>query len=329
MKGSASTIRAAVGAPASDETLSSVVDRIAGFWEVDRSSILTSTVVDGKDEDLDAPSAGTLAVLASITGFAEPTFDAIALEDSIDLLLTQHRFGYCPRCWEDDRAQGREPYFRQSWAFISALSCMHHGTLLYAWITNSRGQRRPAPSLVMSRRSDEIWEGDLAHAKKKVDRDILQPLVALAEKAASALTWGTPWPKSWRGNPEAGKTLVALLATNPTSYLSSLPMDRLLPVGPDDRWFARHRWSVAPSSAEKAAHPLRDIGDPAIRRTLWWGIGRTIVPGWKPLRLFGQFAAYDDVNMWWALDVAESISDQSAEAYRNLSNTLGFSRVRS
>jgi hypothetical protein len=319
------SIHVAIDAPAPDETLSSVLDRAASFWGVDRSAVVAAMELGGGICDPDAPSPAAMSAIASTTGFSEESLDALVMDDSDELVLPARRISYCPKCWAEDWAQRRDPYFRRSWSYVASLMCERHGTLLYAWETDARGNRLSPPTRIRPHPSDAVWQSHVTHADHETDMRILKPLVAHASHAIATFRDAAKWPIGWRGNSETGRALIALLATNPAPYSERLAMDRLVPRGPDMQWFAGHRSSSRTTPSVCALAPIRRIGNPAYRRTLWWLIARTIVVGWSPLPIRGGYGVCIDIERWWRISVGNAISDHAVQAYRNLGHALGIS----
>lgn len=317
-----SSVRAAIGPPASDETISSVLDRAANFWGIDRPSLLAAVGASSCGEDDDAPSPITLGAIAEMTGFPPASLAPLTVPDSAQQLQTGHRGGYCPRCWADDVAQQREPYFRRSWASCAALACDLHGNLLYAWEVDNGGLRRPPP--VMRYPDEGIWLSDLAHAASAINACLLKPLLAFARHANAALNDAAAWPIEWRGTPETGRALIRLLTNNPAPYSEHLAMDRLVPEGPDARWFSGHRRASKGGVVDSPVTPLHQMADPAIRRTLWWLLARTVAKDWAPLPLCGNYSTCADSESWWCVFIGSAVSAHAECSYQGLGRALGF-----
>lgn len=70
-----SEVRVAIDGPAADESLSSLLDRSASFWGVDRSAMVAALEFGPADDDPDAPSQAALHTLSLATGFSAARLD--------------------------------------------------------------------------------------------------------------------------------------------------------------------------------------------------------------------------------------------------------------
>lgn len=316
-------VRVSIDAPAADETISSVLDRAAAFWRVERLTLAAELGFGAGDEDLDAPSKRSRHALANATGFSIDVLNGLEISSGPDWLHSECRSAYCPRCWKEDVQQGRSPYFRRTWASCAALSCTNHACLLYAWETDRTGRRRPPPQREQSNRSGTLWLEDLIHAESSKELRSLDSLAAFASRAQSAFQERTPWPTNWRGCVATGRSLMNLLAKNPSPYPERLAMDRLVPDCGDFRWFAGHSRAAEPIHALNI-EPIAQIGSPALRRTAWWLTARTLVPGWAPMPIRGHYGVCGDVRSWWARFVGNAISTHARREYHQLGTALGL-----
>jgi hypothetical protein len=175
-------IRVSISGPAPGETLSSLLDRAASFWGMDRSE-MTAALTHGKGGgDPDAPSPAALHALAMATGFPPHELDEHTTRNVHGLLHWEQRIAYCPRCWAEDVRRGGVPYFRQTWAYCAELACDFHGCLLYAWGKDMHGCRCPLPVPWRSAHLDALWRADLVHAESHKDRRALSTLVVSPEE---------------------------------------------------------------------------------------------------------------------------------------------------
>ncbi|MGA7438938.1 MAG: TniQ family protein [Luteibacter sp.] len=122
-----------IAPPGAGESLSSVVDRAAGLFNVARSNILRQLGCAG-DPDLDIGSESVLGGLSRAM--------SLSIEDLADICLTHgreqqfvrrvERFAYCPLCMADDVQSGSVPWFRLDWSRLWMTHCACHGTPLPA-----------------------------------------------------------------------------------------------------------------------------------------------------------------------------------------------------
>jgi len=315
-------VRVAIDGPAADESLSSLLDRSASFWDVDRSAMAAALEFGPNDDDPDAPSEEALHTLSLATGFSADRLATHRIASKVDWLFSEQRVGYCPCCWAEDAAQKTAPYFRRAWAACTAVACDRHGCLLYAWEVDTQGCRRPPPS-GRSARLDAQWRADLTHAERALDRRGLETLTGFAARAHVAIDCSHTWPSNWRGDAAAGRALTQLLTTNPAPFPERLVMDRLVPDSGDARWFSGHRRATR-SRVESELSPIQRIGDPALRRTAWWLMARTLVIGWPPLPVRGTYGICTSIESWWRRRVGSVVSGHAQRAYADVGRALGL-----
>ena len=317
-----SEVRVAIDGPAHDESLSSLLDRSASFWGVDRSAMAAALEFGLDDGDADAPSQAALHTLSLATGFSATRLDTHRIASDVSWLFPEQRIGYCPCCWAEDAAQGRAPYFRRAWAACAAVACDRHGCLLYAWDVDAQGCRRPPPP-GRSARLNAQWRADLTHAEQALDRRGLETLTGFASRAHVAIERGDAWPSNWRGDAAAGRALTELLTTNPAPFPERLVMDRLVPDSGDARWFSGNRRATR-SRVESEPSPMQRLGDPAMRRTAWWLMARTLVIGWAPLPVRGTYGICTNIESWWRRRVGSVVSGHARRTYADVGRALGL-----
>lgn len=318
-------IHVAIDGPAADETLSSLLDRAASFWGTDRSALAAALAYGADDDDPDAPSPAALAALSDATGFPRERLQERVIATGPGWLRPEQRIAYCPRCWAEDAEQGRAPYFRCRWARCTALGCDRHDCLLYAWEVDAQGRRQLPPS-GRSTRLEAMWRADLVHAERSADLRALHTLTSFADRAHVVLHGADAWPVGWRGNAAAGRALTQLLTTNPAPFPERLAMDRLVPDSGDSRWFAGHR-RASRSTVRDEPGPVRRLGDPALRRTAWWLVARTVVVGWPPLPVRGTYGVCTGIESWWRRRIGGAVSDHARRAYADVGRALGLAEL--
>lgn len=272
-----SEIRVAIDGPADDESLSSLLDRSASFWGVDRSAMVAALEFGPADDDPDAPSQAALHTLSLVTGFSAARLDMHRTASDVCWLFPEQRIGYCPCCWAEDAARGRAPYFRRAWAACTAVACDCHGCLLYAWDVDARGCRRPPPP-GRSARLNAQWRADLTHAERALDRRGLETLTGFAAQAHVAIERGDAWPSNWRGDAAAGRALTQLLTTNPAPFPERLLMDRLVWLFPPEEILAHPEYALTPavSFVRDAIRRLEILPVPYVQTLL--AVGAVLLP---------------------------------------------------
>jgi len=327
-------IRVAIARPAHDETFSSVVDRAAAFWGMDRTGLMGSWMLDeasaAQAADADAPTPDLLSVLAQTIGVDEETMRQTVVDHEDMLVAAAHRIAYCPLCWVEDWEEGRGPYFRRPWCSLAAIKCERHGVPLYPWPRNSRGVRCPPPVRQDTGLHDEVWHHSVNHAHQWRDasdnqslRNLLSDISAFSARAVEALCDGE-FPRDWRGDTCALRDLVVLLATNPAPFAERIPLDRLVPEVSDERMFGGLRRSAAPETSQAGWGAVRQLGSPQVRRTLWWLVARTIDPRWKPMPIRGLPGICYDTQTWWKRRIEASVSGYGLLEAQRVSSQLSL-----
>jgi hypothetical protein len=327
-------VRAAITPPSPDETFSSVVERAAAFWDLGRSELIGSWMPNDAAAadavEADAPTPELSAALAYTIGVKEESLQPTIVGNGDWVVAPGRRVAYCPLCWEEDAAQGRDPYFRRSWCSLAAVQCEHHAVPLRPWLQDARGGRRGPPARHGTHLCREIWLSSVEHARSWLEapsnqylRDVLSKVSTFSTQAISVLQ-GEEFPAQWRGDAQTLKDLIVLLTTNPAPFAERIPLDRLVPSVPDETLFGGQRRAAAPAARREGWKGVRQLGSPQVRRTLWWLIGRTIVPQWKPLPTYGVCGLCHDAQTWWKRRIEMSISAHSRLGVRSIASRLGL-----
>ena len=327
-------VRVAISPPASDETFSSVVDRAAAFWGMERSGLVASWELDATSTvvavEADSPTPNLLAALAHTIGVSDAALRLTIVEANEVTIGGGHRLAYCPLCWSDDCEQGRDPYFRRAWCALSAIRCERHAVPLCPWLRNSQGARYTPPTRQSIRLGDSAWQHNVRYAAAWRDasgsqlmQDVLAEIATFSDQAIKSLQGGE-FPAHWRGDVQTLRDLIVLLTTNPAPFTERIPLDRLVPAVADERLFGSRRGTSAPLSVREGWEAVRRLGSPQVRRTLWWLVGRTIVPQWKPMPLRGLPGVCHDPLTWWKRRIETSVSGHGLLEAQRVASRLGL-----
>lgn len=137
-----------VDSPYPGESMSSFLSRTAQFYLMSTPALLKELLqgqswssLDRRDVDL-APSP----LLEQRLSETVPDWHS-PLEGHENFmrwtLAQRQRLAYCPRCFLEDLAEGKTPYFRNDWIPVLVTSCWKHRTPLFDWeIIRSGGWRQ-------------------------------------------------------------------------------------------------------------------------------------------------------------------------------------------
>lgn len=327
-------IRVAIAPPAHDETFSSVMDRAAAFWRMDRAGLMSSWMLRETSAihaaEVDAPTPALISALAHTIGVKEEAMRQTIVDPDDMLVAEAHRIAYCPLCWLEDSEEGRGPYFRRSWCSLAVIRCERHAVPLCPWPRDLYSGRCGPPMRQSIRFEDDIWRHSLNYATAWRDatdnqplRNALREIAAFSAQAIEALQGGE-FPIHWRGDVNALRDLIVLLTTNPAPFAERIPLDRLVPEVVDEQMFGSRRGTAAPLSAREGWKAVRQLGSPVVRRTLWWLVGRTIVPQWKPMPIRGFPGICYDAQTWWKRRIEASVSGHALLEAQRVSSQLGL-----
>lgn len=331
-------VRVPISPPAIDETFSSVLDRAAVFWGLDRETMISALVPyeasAAHAAEADSPTPALVSAFAAAIGAPPDLVLSTSIENESSTIAPGFRVAYCPLCWDDDKNAGRDPYFRRVWCAMDAILCAVHRIPLDAWATNTLGRRLPPPSACCeSKRADELWLNGLDRARRwESDRnaDVMRTIVVatagFSANAVAALSNSKMDRCDWRGGRDAIERVGLLLATNPAPYAEHLPMDRLVPDVACGYLFSGNRRAAAPSTMEEGWEAVRRLGEPALRRTFWWLIARTVADEWQPLPIRRWAGACSGLESWWYRRVQPALNGHGLQVARDLERCLNISR---
>lgn len=133
-----------------DESISSLVDRQANLWGVNRSSLVLGITHGGIGMaalgDLDVRSRLMfLDTYAEKTGIGRDALEEHCGDRSDPLLDLKDRDAYCPMCFFDDACNGYTPYFRLDWSRVFLTHCRVHQCPFFKWPHVSKDGTRKLP----------------------------------------------------------------------------------------------------------------------------------------------------------------------------------------
>ncbi len=264
-----------IPAPAGDETLRSVLQRAADFYEL-RPDALWQSLAEGVDvsgEDIDWPPDAIIARLAETLEVTPSRVQRLTLDEGEGWLASGARHAYCPSCWREDDGMGRPRHFRRAWAKVLALHCARHSKPLMLWHP-ARGHHAP-------RAGDDITLAEFLADAVDTQPDVRVALNAIHEVAVRldrCLYYGAPWPTSWKASPaEARQMLVHVMTPDgpaESTLLSQAYTNAAL------RPFVHSGPNVPEAGMTQGWERLRRTRDPATRRMALWLVGSWLVPTW-------------------------------------------------
>lgn len=165
----------AIPRPCPGESLSSVFDRAGQLYQRNRDSMLWAIVRGRKFDtaseqvdDWDDPPEWVYPHLADALDMDPAVLKEHAIADDAHVTAPQERIAVCYQCFNDDRAEGRVPYFRREWAMLNRTICPKHRAPLCPWPwVDGRGHRLIPRRHMARRRVIELaaipgtsWRGD-------------------------------------------------------------------------------------------------------------------------------------------------------------------------
>jgi hypothetical protein len=161
---------AAFPVPEPQESLSSWVERIGMFYGTEYEPWLASLLSRAgrfpsparHDVDCDREFR---AHLLRATNLQEHDVPMVLDASSANVLHLSARSAFCPLCWDDDVASGRQPFVRRSWAFWHRIICRQHKTFLSARRRVGLRESQGSPSWTPVWRTRKSWARflDISH----------------------------------------------------------------------------------------------------------------------------------------------------------------------
>jgi len=257
--------------PGPDERLGSVVDRAARLYGTTSGNLLHELIGDREGACIDIDGAGTNVILRIARAIQVSPIDLWRhrLFDHPGLLSPGSRLAFCPMCWSEDQAAGREPGLRRDWARALRTMCSKHREPL----------RLPRPSMSGLERA--------AFSRSDADSNEAEALACLAAiddfgcSLDGALFHRQPWPVGWKVSPLVARELLCWLCFNAGSEEDFAPVCRL--VCPDKALarYVRVPSHPVPPLRGQPWEKFRSIADPSLRRAALWVVGWWACPEWR------------------------------------------------
>lgn len=197
-------LRLRVDPPYDGESLSSFIGRAAQLYGTPLMTLLvdlgrpSGSARRRYDADLNPHPTIQPCLADAVSGWRSPVDAHQGFRHWV--LGPSHRTSYCVRCFEEDLAEGKTPYFRLDWVPVLVTSCWKHQVPLFNWLdTDSAGLRRmprawiqqskedgsaPAFFKEHQRKLDELLKGQAAgtHTRVSAALGCLDALQRLVEK---------------------------------------------------------------------------------------------------------------------------------------------------
>lgn len=141
-------LRLRIDSPYPGESISSVVERAAQFYGMPVPALMNQIMADEvwssrsrRDLDMNPPRALERRLSECIPGWRVSSSDhAVFMKWT---LAQRSRHAYCARCFEEDLAAGRTPYFRYDWIAAMTTFCWVHQAPIFDWeAVDCSGRRR-------------------------------------------------------------------------------------------------------------------------------------------------------------------------------------------
>lgn len=255
-----------ISPPRPDESLRSLVLRVAALYECSASTIWECL---NKDEacpsgDMDLPSCIALRRMGAAIGIRPSTLLAHRQADAQWLLAPSARNIYCPSCWSEDQQRGFPYSIRRSWNWVLRTTCPEHGEPLRLapddWNISSTFVVRSIPSLTNR------------------EEGVLDLIERFGESLEQSLYFGAAWPAAWGIGAHSARQLLLEMSFN-VNTVRDYPQTKFVRASGNLQELIR-----GPKHQEEpAAKPLtwdryRHITDPAIRRAGLWSAAWALVP---------------------------------------------------
>lgn len=260
--------------PGPDERLGSVVDRAASLYGTTGECLLGELVGEGEGDigDVDGGGAAVVASIARAIQIAPRDLWRHRLPDHPSLLAPSARLAFCPACWQEDRAAGREPGLRREWAGVLRTMCALHAEPLRLSGPFLRGSEA-----MLSRRGNHSAEEDGAACLAAIDH--------FGRTLEGALFLGKPWPTDWVLSPLRARAVLLAVSLNLGEDDAFPAVSRLVYPSLLAGCVRVPQHSISPLRGEPW-EAFRAIADPSLRRAALWLTAWFACPcwnqGWRP-----------------------------------------------
>ncbi len=251
--------------PMRDESLRSVLNRAAAFYECTSFQVWASLNSDDPRPvgDVESPSGAALHRMAAAIGMPASDLLAHRLPDAPWLLEPHARNIYCPMCWDEDSVRGEPCSIRRAWTWLLRTTCPQHGCPLRIapeqWARFTRFHSLPAPQF------------------SEQERRILHLIESFGQALEQSLYFGRPWPDDWRGNPQVARQLLLAVSFN-VRKIRDFPLINYVQVSSNLTSLIRGPLHQYEPVRKLRWDSYREIADPALRRASLWATAWTLLP---------------------------------------------------
>ncbi len=267
------SLRLHTAPPRLGESISSVLDRAGGLWNLSRSSLIREITgmspgdIGDPDGISDVQARRSLASALNVTSSHLAQFAADPNRTSL-LMAPTTRHAYCPLCFARDRSAGMLPAFQLDWGRFWLTHCRIHLTPLFDWkATGTTGERRLPPEWLVGessfRPAPRSWlHGDLKRARwyarvgpRHGEAYEQWKALLMFETALYCTGVGGPKGPPYGGNQQYEEILsqvMALFVVTPRNLRRSLPVFKLDPQFCDEDVFRLRKSMLV------ARHPLKN-----------------------------------------------------------------------
>jgi hypothetical protein len=255
--------------PGPDERLGSVVDRAASLYGTTGECLLGELIGEGEVGigDVDCGGAAVVASIARAIQIAPRDLWQHRLQDHPSLLAPSARLAFCPACWQEDRAAGREPGLRREWSGVLRTMCARHAEPLRLSGPFLRGAEA-----MLSRRGNHPAEDDGEACLAAIDH--------FGRTLEGALFFGRPWPDGWAVPPQRVRSILLAVSLNLSEEYAFPPVSRLVYPSLLAGCVRPPFHAMSPFRGEPW-EAFRAIADPALRRAAIWLVAWWTCPDWS------------------------------------------------
>lgn len=272
------TVRWWVAPPGPDESLSSLLVRVADLYESESSELWSRLNANDPHPagTVDDPSCAALHRLGQAVGMSGAALQGHRLHDTPRQLAPEARLAICPRCWAEDREEGRPLGDRRAWASVLRTLCPIHGTPLVI----PRDRRQPDLTTAL----------EAVNALTAEDKQILALIERFGATLEASLFDGVEWPSNWRGNACSARQSLAQVSFNPGASRAP-PLIANVSPSPTLAGFIHGPRHYREPNQTNGWAAFRRLASPCERRAALWiaawraipGLETHLSPGWVDL----------------------------------------------